>query len=94
MSAVYIQPMPRKLKLPKGLPRENAVRIETHEGTPFFQASNKVQKRIEHLLEKQRDEGLSKEEDEELNRYEAMDDYMSLLNRLARNVLAESATRG
>ena len=38
-----------------------------------------------NLLEKERTRGLTAEEREELDFYEALDDYLSLLNRLARN---------
>jgi hypothetical protein len=70
--------------LPKTLPEEGAICLELQEGIPVFRASNAVQARIEALLEKQR-VALTSEDEEELDAYEAMDDYISLVNRTVRN---------
>jgi hypothetical protein len=69
------------------LPREGAIRIEIEEGIPIFRASKRVQTRIEELLTKQVDIGLTGQEEEELERYEEVDDYLSFLNRIVRNLL-------
>ena len=77
---------PRLDQLPQSLPFEGAVRIEMEEGVPFFRASSTVQKRIEALLAKPRAAGLTPEEEHELDRYEEIDDYLSFLNRVVRNL--------
>jgi len=92
MSIAPSQTFPRLQRLPTTLPAEGAVRIEIEEGVPVFRASTAVQTRIEALLAKQRRSGLSPEENEELDRYEEVDDYLSFVNRLVRNRLQASPT--
>lgn len=58
----------------------------------MFRASNAIQARIEDLILKQRRSGLSEGEKEELDRYEEVDDYLSFVNRLMRNIV--QAERG
>jgi hypothetical protein len=87
MSAAIIYPLPRLRSLPATLPVEGAVRIELEEGVPIFRASDTVQARIEALLLKQRASRLSAEEEQELDRYEEIDDYLSFLNRVVRDLL-------
>lgn len=78
--------LPIKIEyLSNNLPLDNAVRIELTEGVPIFKASNQVQQRIEILLDKQKESGLSLEEEKEFDEYEELDDYLSLVNRLVRN---------
>ena len=78
---------PMKLShLPNSLPLDGAVRIELLEGVPIFRASSLVQRRIEALLIKQKEFTLSLEEEKELDEYEELDDYLSLVNRVVRNV--------
>ncbi|WP_396019795.1 MULTISPECIES: hypothetical protein [Nostocales] len=72
--------------LPDSLPLEGAVRIELVEGVPIFRASILVQKRIEELLAKQKEVPLTNKEEQELTEYEELDDYLSLINRLIRNI--------
>ena len=80
-------PLPPKLQsLPATLPIEGAVRIELEDGVPIFRASNVVQTRIETLLLKQQASKLSPDEEQELDRYEEIDDYLSFLNRTVRNL--------
>ena len=67
------------------LPIELAVRIELEEGIPVLRASAAVQDRIEALLHKQEEAGLTREEVAELDRYEDIDAYLSHLNRIVRN---------
>ncbi len=87
LTAMMTYQLPKLRSLPATLPVEGAVRIELEEGVPVFRASGTVQARIETLLLKQRTSRLSAEEEEELNRYEEIDDYLSFLNRIVRNLL-------
>lgn len=59
--------------------------IELVDGLPMFRASSTVQRRIEQLLDLQRDGMLTATDRDELDCYEALDDHFSLLNRLTRN---------
>jgi hypothetical protein len=82
-------PIPSLLKLSSltnNLPIEGAVRIELAEGIPLFTASSFVLARIEQLLAKQQDFALSTEEEQELDSYEEIDDYLSFVNRTMRNI--------
>lgn len=81
-----VQPFPTLDHLPNALPLEGAVRIELQEGTPIFQASTLVQARIEELLGRQLEGVLTPEEVVELDQYEEIDDYLSFLNRVVRNL--------
>ena len=87
MSSVLVKPFPELHTLPATLPLEGAVRIELQENIPIFRASAYVQERIETLLLKQQEASLTEEELEELNQYEEIDDYLSFLNRVVRNLL-------
>jgi hypothetical protein len=82
-----IHPLPRLRRLPATFPVEGAVRIEMEEEAPIFRASSTVQARIEALLLKQQTSRLNAEEEQELDNYEEMDDYLSFLNRVVRNLL-------
>ena len=55
-------------------------------GAPVFRASTAVQERIEFLLHKNKTTGLAASENEELDNYEAIDDYLSYLNRIVRDL--------
>jgi len=81
--------IPKLRSLPASLPLEGAIRIELEEGVPILRASSLVQKRVDTLLLKERESGLSPQEAEEFDRYEEIDDYLSFLNRLVRNSLEE-----
>jgi len=85
--------IPKLRGLPESLPMDGAIRLELEEGVPILRASSSVQKRVRALLQKEKEFGLSKEESEEFDRYEEIDDYLSLLNRLVRNHLSENPTR-
>jgi hypothetical protein len=78
--------LPKLGSFPSSLPLEGAVRIELVEGVPIFRASSIVQNRIDTLLTKQLEDTLSPEEEEELNCYEEIDDYLSFVNRTMRNM--------
>ncbi len=77
--------LPKLRSFPQNLPIEGAVRIELVEGIPIFRAASIVQNRIEFLLAKQQDDTLSPTEEEELDCYEDIDDYLSFVNRMVRN---------
>jgi hypothetical protein len=79
--------LPTKLQhLPTSLPIEGAVRIDLEEGVPVFRASSMVQNHIEELLAKQQTAPLNTEEEQELDCYEEIDDYLSFVNRTLRNL--------
>jgi hypothetical protein len=92
MNTTITVPITRVRQLPASLPVEGAIRIELQEGIPVLRASSRVQQRIEHLLYQQQQTTLSAQEQEELDRYEEIDDYLSLLNRLTRNLYLEPTT--
>jgi hypothetical protein len=73
-------------ELVRALPMDDAVRIEPCEGVPVFRATPRVQERIEELLEKQAEAVLDAGEERELLAYEELDDLLSLVNRLVRNM--------
>jgi len=79
--------LPPKLNhLPMTLPLEGAVRLDLEEGIPVFRASSTVQNHIEALLAKQQITPLHPEEEQELDRYEEIDDYLSFVNHTLRNL--------
>jgi uncharacterized protein YnzC (UPF0291/DUF896 family) len=81
-----IPSLPKLRSLPVNLPLEGAVRIELEEGIPIFKASSAVLARIDRLLTKQQDAVLTSEEEQELDSYEEIDDYLSFVNRTVRNI--------
>lgn len=90
MSSETVHSIPRLSRLPATLPPEGAIRIEIEEGVPIFRASDTVQARIEMLLSQRRTSRLSVEEEQELDSYEEIDDYLSFLNRVVRNLHTQS----
>jgi phosphoglycerate-specific signal transduction histidine kinase len=84
--------LPKLNSFPQNLPIDGAVRIELQEGVPILRASASVQSRIEVLLTKQQEMPLTSEENEELDRYEEVDDYLSFVNRAIRNLQHQSST--
>ncbi len=84
---MHSHPLPSLKKLPKSIPNDGAISMVLEEGVPVFRASTQVQERIQTLLAYQQDERLTSEEMEELDRYEEIDDYLSHLNRVVRNLL-------
>lgn len=78
--------LPKLDRLPGSLPIEGAVRIELEEGIPIFRATSTVQARIQELVAKQQEVPLSQEEEQELDQYEEVDDYLSFVNRTVRNL--------
>jgi hypothetical protein len=87
MNESIVYPLPRLQSLAASLPLENAVRIDIEEGLLVFKASHLTSGRIEKLLLKQRVSGLNAVEEKELDRYEEMDDYLSFVNRVVRNLI-------
>jgi hypothetical protein len=81
-----IPSLPKLHSLPSNLPIEGAVRIELEEGIPIIRVSGIILDRIEQLLRKQQDIALSPEEEQELDSYEEIDDYLSFVNRTMRNI--------
>ncbi|GJD22580.1 hypothetical protein RIVM261_075360 [Rivularia sp. IAM M-261] len=79
--------LPIKLEhLPNNLPLDGAVRIELVEGVPIFRASATVIERIETLMARSRESSLTEDEENELDGYGELDDYLSLVNRIIRNM--------
>ena len=78
--------LPKLENLRDILPIEGAVRIELVEGIPIFKASTAVKNRIQELLDKQQTLPLNPDEEQELNLYEEIDDYLSFVNRTVRNI--------
>ncbi len=86
MSLALEHQIPKLHGLPLTLPRDGAVQLELEEGVLIFRVSDAVQDHIESLLNKQRDAALSPNEAEELEQYEDVDDYLSFVNRMLRNI--------
>lgn len=87
MTMTPVEPIPALRALPVTFPREGAIEIELEQGVLIFRVSPAVQERIEELLEKQHESTLSRDELEELDQYEEVDDYLSFVNRLSRNIV-------
>jgi hypothetical protein len=77
--------LPKLSGLPSNL-SEGSISITLQEGIPKFRASSSVIRRIEALLEKAAVNTLSPTEADELAQYEEIDDYLSHLNRVVRNL--------
>lgn len=86
MTTTLKQPILTVNDLPAALRRAGAINLELEQGIIILRASKAVQNRIESLLRKQQTAKLTRAEEKELQRYEQIDDYLSLLNRLSRNV--------
>ncbi len=84
-----IQTVPKLNGLPNGLSPDGAIEIEVEQGVLIFRVSKNAQQRIENLFDKNKQNDLSDLEKIELDRFEEIDDYLSFLNRLTRN-LAEN----
>ncbi len=76
----------RTLNLPDIMSQTGAVQIKMVQGVPVFRAASVVQERIEDLLFKQREEGLTPEEKRELDQFEDVDHYFTRLNLLIQNM--------
>ncbi len=82
--------IPKLNHLPETLLRDGAVHLELEQGIVIFRASVAVQARINELLDKQKTNTLTEEEERELLGYEEVDDYLSHVNRLIRNLSQSS----
>jgi hypothetical protein len=71
--------------LPKNLPLDGAIAITLQDGVMIFRASQNIQQRIENLLDKREETQLTQIEEQELDDFAAIDDYLSLVNRMIRN---------
>ena len=71
--------------LPKNLPLDGAIAITLQDGVMIFRASQNIQQRIENLLDKREETSLTEIEEQELDDFEAIDDYLSFVNRMIRN---------
>lgn len=71
--------------LPKNLPLDGAIAITLQDGVIIFRASQNIQDRIENLLDKRAETPLTETEKQELDDFEAIDDYLSFVNRMIRN---------
>ena len=87
MNNVATNPVPQLQTLSASLPLDGAVRIELVEGVPIFKASRQVQERVETLIDKNKvGQKLTQAEERELDLYEEIDDYLSFINRMVRNL--------
>ncbi|MEG4026088.1 hypothetical protein [Microcoleus sp. S13C4] len=57
------------------------------EGIPIFKASTAVKNLLQEVLDKQQTLPLHPGEEQELHLYEEIDDYLSFVNRIIRNIL-------
>jgi len=94
MATSLNQPVPTLSDLPVTLPREGAIEIELEQGVLVFRVSKSVQSRVESLLDRQRASRLTPAEEKELSQYEDIDDYLSYLNRLIRNMAEAQKEEG
>ena len=84
--ALMNYPIPPLKRLPETMPQDGSISMILQNGIPIFRASQAVIDRISELLDKQKSGTLSKEEEADLDQYELVDDYLSHINRLVRNL--------
>jgi len=73
------------LTLPKNLPLDGAIAITLQDGVMIFRASQNIQERIENLLHKREETTLTETEEQELDDFAVIDDYLGFVNRMIRN---------
>lgn len=73
------------ITLPKNLPLDGAIAITLQDRLMIFRASQNIQQRIESLLDKREEKPLTGIEKQELDDFEAINDYLSFVNRMIRN---------
>ncbi len=78
--------LPEIKNLANSLPLEGAFIMDLQDGIPVFRASNHIRDRVEFLLFKEKESELTDNETMEFNQYEEMDDFLSFLNRVIRNL--------
>lgn len=86
--------VPRINALPATMLPESAIRIELDEGALIFKASEQMNERIEDLLSKEKKGSIDPEERHELDQFEEIDDYLSFVNRLTRNLVLQKKEEG
>lgn len=86
MTTTFNHPVTVWRELPAILRQDGAINLELEEGVLILRAGPLLRNRIEELLDLQDAYGLTPAQTEELWQYEKLDDYLSLLNRLARNL--------
>lgn len=86
MEATGSPHLPKLKELPISLPADGAISIVLVQGVPIFRASAAVVSRVQQLVENEQESALSPSEADELTRYEEIDDYLSHLNRVVRNL--------
>ncbi len=80
--------------LPQNLPLDGAIAIALQDNIIIFRASSNIQQRIESLLDKCQEIPLTATEEQELDDYEAINDYLSFVNRMIRNnFILENTTK-
>ncbi len=94
MATTLDNAIPSLSGLPSSMPREGAIELELQQGVLILKVSEAVQARIETLIDKQRAGLLTSAEELELNQYEEVDDYLSFLNRLIRNLAQAEPPEG
>ncbi|MBF2056427.1 MAG: hypothetical protein IGQ45_04195 [Cyanobacterium sp. T60_A2020_053] len=68
---------------------EGIISIQIIENIPILRASSAINNRINELIEKQKESELNLQEEEELDCYEEIDDYLSFINQTIRNLNLE-----
>ena len=63
--------------LPQYLPLDGAIAIALQDNVMIFRASSNIQQLIESLLDKRQETQLTATEEQELDDYEAIDDYLT-----------------
>ncbi|MGH9822474.1 MAG: hypothetical protein ACREDR_04385 [Blastocatellia bacterium] len=86
MSTTLKDTIPRFDDLPPALRREGSISLEIEQGVAVLRASKAVQRRLESLVRKSKIGKLTPDEKTELEQFEQVDDYLSFLNRLSRNL--------
>lgn len=81
--------VPRINALPATMARESAIRVELDDGALIFKASERMNDRIEKLIAEEKSGSLDQTEKRELDQFEEIDDYLSFLNRLTRNLVLQ-----
>lgn len=79
--------VPRINFLPATMLPESAIRVELDEGSLIFKASDRMNERIVDLLSKEKKGLIAPDEKLELDQFEEIDDYLSFVNRLTRNLI-------
>jgi len=75
--------LPQLDRLPDRFTLDAVIGLELIEGIPLFRASNTIRDRIQTLLDQPE---LQASEEAELDDYEILDDYLSWVNRIMRNL--------